>query len=148
MGDYRHILAAVDFGSDSAQVLGRASALARIQGARLSVVHVVEFLQFDLASELVLPQDIQLEAQMVEVAKRKLAAMAADIDVGGPVNQYVELGATKQEIIRIAEAQAVDLIVIGSHGRHGIGRLLGSTANAVLHGAGCDVLAVRIRATG
>lgn len=148
MGDYRHILAAVDFGSDSGQVLGRATALARALGARLSLVHVVEFLQFDLASELVLPQDVQLEAQMVEAAKRRLAAMAADIDVGGPVNQWVELGATKQEIVRIAATQGVDLIVIGSHGRHGIGRLLGSTANAVLHGAGCDVLAVRIRAPG
>jgi universal stress protein A len=39
----------------------------------------------------------------------------------------------------------VDLIVIGSHGREGIQRLLGSTANAVLHGAPCDVLAVRIK---
>jgi len=85
---------------------------------------------------------------MVEAAKRRLAAMAADIDVGGPVTQWVELGATKQEIVRIAATQGVDLIVIGSHGRHGIGRLLGSTANAVLHGAGCDVLAVRIRAPG
>lgn len=146
MEHHRHILAAVDFGGDSDQVIDRAAALARAMGARLSLVHVVEFLHFDLASELVLPQDVHLETQMVEAATRRLAAIAADIDVDGSVNHWVELGATKQEIIRIAGTQGVDLIVIGSHGRHGIGRLLGSTANAVLHGASCDVLAVRIRA--
>ncbi len=37
-----------------------------------------------------------------------------------------------------------DLIVLGTHGRHGLGLILGSTANGVLHGASCDVLAVRI----
>lgn len=146
MGDYRHILAAVDFGSGSEQVVARAAALARALGARLSLVHVVEFLQFDLASELVLPQDVQLEAQMAEAAKRRLATMAADTDAGAPVSQWVELGATRQGIMHIAETLEADLIVIGSHGRHGISRLLGSTANAVLHGADRDVLAVRIRA--
>jgi universal stress protein A len=39
----------------------------------------------------------------------------------------------------------VDLIVLGSHGRHGLAVLLGSTARSVLNGAGCDVLAVRIK---
>ena len=45
----------------------------------------------------------------------------------------------------MARQQGVDLIVIGGHGRHGLALLLGSTANAVLHGAPCDGLAVRIR---
>lgn len=47
--------------------------------------------------------------------------------------------------MRIAEENNVDLIVVGSHGRKGIKMLLGSTANAVLHHAGCDVLAVRLK---
>jgi universal stress protein A len=45
---------------------------------------------------------------------------------------------------RVAEEQQVDLVVTGSHGRHGLALILGSTANAILHGAKCDVLAVRI----
>ncbi|MCV6604433.1 MAG: universal stress protein, partial [Porticoccaceae bacterium] len=49
------------------------------------------------------------------------------------------------ELHRYAEENQVDLIVVGSHGRHGLALLLGSTANGVIHGAGCDVLAVRIR---
>jgi len=49
------------------------------------------------------------------------------------------------EIIKIAEENNVDLIIVGSHGRHGLALLLGSTANGVLHHAKCDVLAVRIK---
>jgi universal stress protein A len=54
-------------------------------------------------------------------------------------------GVPKQEIIHIAEQQQVDLIVLGSHGRHGLALLLGSTANAVLHYAKCDVMAIRLQ---
>lgn len=144
MGAYRHILVAVDFGSGHEQVIARAKALAETEGARMSLVHVVEYLHVDLANELLLPQDVELEAQLVATAKRKLEGLAASIP-GAPVGQWVEMGSTKTEILRIAEVQGADLIVIGSHGRHGLGRLLGSTANAVLHGALCDVLAVRIR---
>lgn len=144
MGAYRHILVAVDFGSGHEQVIARAKTLAQMEGARLSLVHVVEYLHVDLANELVLPQDVELEAQLVATAKRKLAELAAGVP-GAPVGQWVEMGSTKTEILRVAELQRADLIVIGSHGRHGLGRLLGSTANAVLHGAACDVLAVRIR---
>ena len=61
-------------------------------------------------------------------------------------DQHVKVGAVKTELLEIADKLAIDLIVIGSHGRHGLGRLLGSTANAVLHGALCDVLVVRAAA--
>ena len=44
----------------------------------------------------------------------------------------------------VADEAGADLIVVGSHGRHGLALLLGSTANGVLHGAMCDVLAVRV----
>ena len=54
------------------------------------------------------------------------------------------LGSTAKEILRIVQEQGLDLIVLGSHGRHGVAMLLGSTANAVLHHAECDLLAVRI----
>ena len=148
MGAYRHILVAVDFGAGHHQVIERARALALSEGARLSLIHVVEFLHMDLANELVLPQDVELEAQLVAAARTKIEKLAADNPAGAdaPVGQWVEMGSTKTEILRVAQEQEADLIVIGSHGRHGLGRLLGSTANAVLHGAQCDVLAVRIRA--
>ncbi|BBI62758.1 hypothetical protein HSBAA_40640 [Vreelandella sulfidaeris] len=52
------------------------------------------------------------------------------------------------EIHRFAEEHGVDLIVVGSHGRHGFALLLGSTSTGVLHGAQCDVLAVRVGKKG
>ena len=61
------------------------------------------------------------------------------------VAQQPGRGSTRREILRLAKELDTNLIVIGSHGREGIQRLLGSTANAVLHGAPCDVLAVRIK---
>ena len=57
----------------------------------------------------------------------------------------VNAPSTKVGIFEVAHKQAVNPIAIGGHGRHGLALLLGSTANAVLHGATCDVLAVRIR---
>ena len=55
------------------------------------------------------------------------------------------MGSPKTEIVRVANEHKVDLIIVGSHGRHGLALLLGSTANGVLHHATCDVLAVRLR---
>jgi universal stress protein A len=60
----------------------------------------------------------------------------------------VVIGTPALEIRRLAETLDVELIVLGTHGRHGLGLMLGSTANAVLHGAPCDVLAVKIHADG
>ncbi|WJW75904.1 universal stress protein [Thiohalobacter sp. IOR34] len=145
MSDYTHILAAVDFMPDHRQVTERAGALARQNAARLTLVHVVEFLPMELADELVLPSDVELERQLVEVAEARLEAIAAELEGIQDIERRVEIGPTRHEILRIASEEAIDLIVIGSHGRHGIGRLLGSTANGILHGAPCDVLAVRIR---
>jgi universal stress protein A len=56
----------------------------------------------------------------------------------------VSLGAPKREILNYARDHDIDLIVIGAHGRHGIAILLGSTANAVLHGTHCDVMCIRV----
>ncbi|MDB4308535.1 universal stress protein, partial [Porticoccaceae bacterium] len=49
-----------------------------------------------------------------------------------------------QEMHNMAKENHIDLIVVGSHGRHGLALIFGSTSNSVLHGATCDVLAVRI----
>jgi len=79
----------------------------------------------------------------MEGAKRQLAEACAPYKVP-PNQQYLERGHAATQILQLAEDKQVDLIVIGSHGRHGWKLLLGSTANAVLHEAKCDVLAVRI----
>ncbi|MFT4825328.1 MAG: universal stress protein A [Halioglobus sp.] len=60
------------------------------------------------------------------------------------VDYQEAVGRPAREIHRAAKEISADLIVVGSHGRHGVQLLLGSTANAILHGAKCDVLAVRM----
>ena len=57
----------------------------------------------------------------------------------------VTVGRPESEIHRLAKEEGADLVIVGSHGRKGLQLLLGSTANGVLHGTECDVLAVRIR---
>ena len=143
MPDYKHLLIAVDFSASTDEVLKRGISLANTSNASISLIHVVEFTQVDLSNELVMPQELELDRELLELAKEKLAALAEKHDLGSS-QRFVSQGSTRREILNTANEEGVDLIVIGSHGRHGIQLLLGSTANAVLHGAPCDVLAVRV----
>jgi universal stress protein A len=84
-----------------------------------------------------------VQEQIHEQAKSHLAEFANALGVAEE-NQYLIFGRPESEIQRVAEAKGADVIIVGSHGRHGLALLLGSTANGVLHGATCDVLAVRV----
>ncbi len=144
MAEYRHILLASDFSAGDQAVAERAVELARRYGARLSLIHVVENVPLDPAGEMLPPPQLEIEPELVAAAEENLARLAKELGMPEAA-RFVQVGATKGEILRVAADQQVDLIVIGSHGRHGLALLLGSTANAVLHGAPCDLLAVRIR---
>ena len=143
---YQHILFAADFSEDALRVGERARDMAQRYGAQLSLIHVVEDLTISLGGgyELlpVLP-DLPEEA-LLNGARRELGALAKRLGVAESGLWVVSALSTKEGILGAAQEHQVDLIVVGSHGRHGLALLLGSTANAVLHGAPCDVLAVRI----
>jgi len=144
MPSYSHILLAVDFCASADAVAGKALQLSRAFAAKLSLVHVVEFVAVDLSNELVLPQAPEMDQELLQLAEQRLAEFASRLGMAECPCMVVQ-GNTRREILRIAEQNQVDLIVIGSHGRQGLQLLLGSTANAVLHGAPCDVLAVRVK---
>jgi len=97
----------------------------------------------DAAYGSTIPFDLDLTAELMAAAKKRLANLAEKLNITEDC-QWMETGSPKLEIIRVAEENKVDLIVVGSHGRHGFALLLGSTANGVLHHALCDVLAVRL----
>lgn len=143
MAHYRHLLLAVDFSAESDYIGERAKALAEQCGARITLIHVVEHVPLDLSNDLVLAQPVNIDQELIKDARGKLDELADKLGLGD-AQRLVELGSTKAEILRIAEENAADLIVVGSHGRHGLALLMGSTANAVLHGAKCDVLAIRV----
>lgn len=144
MVSYRHILLAVDFFAHDELVIGRAKALAALSQAKLSLIHVVDSIPLvDAGLGTGMPYPLDLTEELQAVAKVKLAKLAVELEVAeGDI--WLEAGSAQAEIVRVAEEQNVDLIVVGSHGRHGWALLLGSTANSVLHHANCDVLAVRM----
>jgi len=142
VGDYRRILLAVDLTEECRRVAKRAVALAETANAELHIVHVIEPLSLAYGGDI--PMDLSsVQDQIHEQALAHLAEFASSIDIPDR-RRHLVFGRPESEIHHIAENQGMDLIVVGSHGRHGLALLLGSTANGVLHGASCDVLAVRV----
>ncbi len=143
MDDYRHILLATDLAPESRHVGDRAVEIAARYGARLSLLHVVDYVPLELSNDMMLAEPVDVDGRLIEEARANLDRLAGELGLDD-AQRWVVLGSTGAEIKRTAEEHGVDLIVVGSHGRHGLALLLGSTANAVLHGAPCDVLAVRV----
>ena len=142
---YQTLLVAQDFSESGSRALQKAVELAGGQPDRLHILHVVDYLPpVDTTFGAVSPFEVDLTDEMVESAKTRLAAMASTHGVPDD-HCWVEVGSPKVEIIRVAAEIKADLIVVGSHGRHGLGLLLGSTASSVVHHAACDVLAVRLQ---
>jgi len=140
MSVYHKVLVVLDLSSEAKQVLDRASSL---KADELHLLHVVEPLITETPYDLAPVVSIEVEQAIIERAENFLAALKKDCGVEKS-NASVRIGSIKGEILQAAEELDADLIVVGTHGRHGLGLLLGSVANAVLHGTPCDVLAVRI----
>lgn len=145
MDNYKHILLAADYSEHGNLVAQRAKDLAQQYQAKLSIIHVVDNLPIaDAAYGPVIPLDVDFTDELLEAAKTRLTEIADRLGIEER-NRWLEIGSPTLEVVRIAEQEHVDLIVVGSHGRHGLALLLGSTANSILHHAQCDVLAVRLR---
>ena len=143
---YQHVLAAVDLEEDSQFVLEQAKKTADAHGAELSVVTVLRPIVASYSGLGLTSIDgpMTFQADVERGAHAKLAESAAAVGVE-PGNVHVLFGSPAVKIRDTAEASGADLIVMGTHGRQGLGLLLGSTASGVLHGVKCDVLALRIR---
>jgi universal stress protein A len=144
MTPYQHVLWAADFTPQALQVGARAKDIAARGGARLSLVHVIEEVNLSVGYELVPVLPEMPNDTLRREARDALARLAEALDLEHAAQWVVTAPSTKAGILETAVDHQADLLVVGSHGRHGLALLLGSTANAVLHGAPCDVLAVRI----
>jgi len=143
---YHRILVAIDLTEEADEVLAAAKSIAVEQSAKLFGVTVVKPLArvyggLDMAP--ITAGAISFEREAIEQAGKQLKELGSEYGITA-ADCHVRLGSPPTEIRALAEEVGADLIVIGTHGRHGLGLLLGSTANAVLHGVGCDVLAVKI----
>jgi universal stress protein A len=142
MSQYQKILVAIDLSEDSTPVLQRASALADANGAELHLIHVIEPLSFAYGGDI--PMDFSgIQEEIHQQATQQMRRFAEKNNIDEQ-HQSIVLGKPEVEIHSIAKELGTDLVVIGSHGRHGLALLMGSTANGVMHGASCDVLAVRV----
>jgi universal stress protein A len=140
---YNKILAVLDLTADSPRVASRARDVTQAcPGAQLTLLHVVEYVPVEPLSDSLLPA-VQIEAELIERARTRLGQVAATLCTPAPAWQ-VTAGNVKGEIMRHAREGGFDLIVIGSHERHGLSILVNLTEDTVLHAAPCDVLAVRL----
>ena len=140
--EYTNILVALDLVEESDKVINRAINIANHK-AKISIVHVVEPLAMAFGGDV--PMDLSvLQQEQLEQAKKKLNKFSAEHPTIDQSDCHLVCGQPRQEIHNIAKKINCNLIIVGSHGRHGLALLLGSTANEVLHGAKCDVLAVRL----
>ncbi len=148
MTEWRRICCAVDFSDPSRFAMEEAADLARTFRAQLTLVHVEEPPPV-MPVDMFIPAPATFETVSVDVARcmaawREVAAARA----GSPVRSSVRIGAPAEEILRFAREDAMDLVVLGTHGRTGLKHLvLGSVAERVVRQAPCPVLVVRTKET-
>jgi nucleotide-binding universal stress UspA family protein len=143
----RRILLPTDFSSCANYALPYAAAIARATGATIICVHVVESIVPAVGySGLAEPMPIaDVSEQLEDSAERELPRLAECEEFDGlKVEEVIVHGDPAAEIVRVAGEREADLIVVSSHGRTGLGRIIfGSTAEAVVRHAGCPVLVVK-----
>lgn len=149
MSDFKRILVAIDLDASADQVLEQAATLASDAHSEVTVLHVgysaIPMYGGFMGEGAYIPNNVMEEdKEYYDQAKQKLTARVNELGLSD-AEVLIEFGRTVDVILEVADRQRTDLIVLGSHGRHGVGLLLGSTANGVLHRAKCDVLAVRIK---
>jgi universal stress protein A len=139
MSDYRKMLVLLDLSEGSEKVFNAARDLASHSNASLVALHVVDYVPVEPMGETLMPS-MAIEQELEERSRARLGELIAGSNARG----RVEMGNTKAEILRVAEEESADLIVLGSRERHGLAILVNFTEDTVLHAAHCDVLAVRL----
>jgi universal stress protein A len=145
----RKILIALDATDEAEEVLEGATALDPRGAAEFQVVTVIPPLMggvsgMDGASFAASWPLRDMEETIAQETTKNIRERVAAFGIE-PDRVVTRIGRPALEIKAQAKEFGADLVVIGSHGRHGLsGMMLGSTANGVLHGAPCDVLTVRV----
>jgi universal stress protein A len=142
MSSYRHILIGLDLSAQSTQIIDRVNQLFGGTTCQVSLCHIIEPITLAYGTDI--PIDLtEVRSQLYHNAMQALDTLTQSVMLEDS-QQHVLVGDPAHEMHRLAEELAADLIVVGTHGRHGLSLLFGSTSTRVLHGTGCDILAVRI----
>ena len=143
MAGYKKLLVLLDLSEDSEQVAIAGRDMAAHSNASVIVLHVVEYVPVEPLGESLMPT-AQIEDELINRSREQLRGLITRLGLTNATAR-VEAGNTKSEILRVAEEERVDLIVLGSRERHGLAILVNFTEDTVLHAAHCDVLAVRLK---
>ena len=144
-GDYRRILCPTYFSSLATAGVDRAASLAAREGAELVLLHVLAPLTAYVVPDVAGSVLVQFEEQARDEARTELRGLRDRIRVRGvPTHTVLVQGYAPDQIARAAQRLRCDLIVLATHGRTGLTRmLLGSVAEALIRRAPCPVLAFR-----
>lgn len=142
MADYKKILILLDLSDSSEQIAAAGRDMAAHSNAAIVMLHVVEYIPTEPMGETLMPT-VQIEEDLEQRAKSQMDGLSSRLRLPRATTR-VEAGNKKTEILRVAKEEAVDLIVLGSRVRHGLGILVNFTEDTVLHAAHCDVLAIRL----
>ena len=146
MSGYKKIAVAIDLSSESGVIMQRAVDVSAPE-SEIHMLYVQE--PMDSVYMGVVPYG-PVFVGMDEVEENLRSELREKLDEIGERHGVPESGrhflngTPAREIHRFAEEGGMDLIVLGTHGQKGVQLLLGATANSVLHGSSCDVLAVRV----
>lgn len=147
MNRIRRIMYATDFSRASRAAFAKALEITRSNHAELVVVHVFTLVPpFAVEGAYVSPKIWgAIEASARAGAQKQLDVLVARAKRAGVrARSLIVVGNPHEQIVRAARLKRTDMLVIGTHGRTGLGKfLLGSVAERVLSTAGCPVLTVR-----
>ncbi len=142
---FRKILISIDSDPIAAHAADIGADLARVTGAEMAFIHVIEPAVVNAADTGIQPDVFVATAK--ETAKKLIDDFRKRLPPQATALDFVQIGSPETEIVKAAKDWPADLIVIGSHGRGGLQRvLLGSVAEGVMRQAACPVLVVRAKA--
>jgi universal stress protein A len=129
-------------GDESRAVAAKSAELARLWQAKLQLLHVIEFVPVEPMSDALVPV-VQIDDRLIARAREQLQNLAVEVGLE-PSCCRVATGSVKAELLRHARACGADLMVLAGSAM-ALSILVNLTEDTVLHGAPCDVLALRVR---
>ena len=145
MGPFKHILVPTDFGEPSQRALEIALELAGTLGADLTIVHTCEIPAYAYPGLAMAP--IDLLSPMEEVARKRLNELVSSLGQRcRSCRGVLRVGIPWEEILEVVKETQADLVIMGTHARHGVTHaLLGSVAEKIVRMSPVPVLTVRAR---
>lgn len=139
---YKNILFASDLNDNHFEMSERAAGIARLLGAKLYLLHVIE-----LPASMQLAQGLgftELASPSTEDARTVLGLLGDALDIPRE-NQFVEIGSPGEHIEKKAKALDCQMVIIGSHSSESLSAWHGGLATALGHHSGCDVLILGLK---